>query len=297
MPLMTEESVVLDLSAVHRPGSAAEALRSLAEGRGRGLYVAGGTIVVPAGSPNLDYLVDLTDAGLSGLRVREDGSIDVGATTRVSDLARAGAIASFAGGLLREAALAVANHTVRNLATVGGNLASWHFPTDLPPALLALDAEALLLGTGGERRVPLEDLYARRADVFRKGDLIVEVALPSSSRRLSGAFEKSGRANLDVAAVNCAVALAAGGGTLTDVRIALNGVGATPLRARDLESRVAGMRPGDGAIDDAIGEFCETLTPQSDHRASSDYRRKLARVLIGRALGRAGGLNDARDRR
>lgn len=281
---------MLDLRSVERPGSAADAVRALAEGSGRGLYVAGGTIVVPAASPNLDYLVDLGAAGLAGVSGDGDGSIAVGAMTSVADLARSEVVASLAGGVLRDAALAVANHTVRNVATVGGNVASWHFPTDLPPALLALDAIVVLVDGDGERRLSLEDLYSRRAETYRKGDLITGIELPSSSSGLCGAFRKRGRTRLDVATVNCAVALRRADGGLADVRIALNGVGAVPVRARELERTIEGEAVDPAAIDRAAGEYCRTLSPQSDHRAGAEYRRKLARVLIRRALSAAAGL-------
>jgi len=113
--------------------------------------------------------------------------------------ARSPAAGELAGGVLRTAARAVANHTIRNLATVGGNLLSWHYPSDLPPALLALDASVVLRGVEGEREIGLEDFYRSGRDVFRKGDLLVEVRVPNGASRLSGAFEKIGRKRLDVA--------------------------------------------------------------------------------------------------
>jgi CO/xanthine dehydrogenase FAD-binding subunit len=201
---------MLDLTSLERPTSPEEAIRLFAEAEGTGLYVAGGTVVVAAASPNLDYLVDLTRAGLDYERTTEDPSgahLAIGAMIRIADLARSQAAADLAGGVLREAARAVANHTIRNQATVGGNILSWAYPSDLPPALLALDAHVVVRNGEGERETGLDEFYRSRRDVFRKGDLVVEVRVPLDASRFSGAFEKTGRKRLDVAIMNCAVAL------------------------------------------------------------------------------------------
>lgn len=283
---------MLDLRNLYRPKSAEKAVRALLEGEGTGLYVAGGTIVVPAGSPSLDYLVDLTDAGLDYVKVEDtsDGrALAIGATTRIVDLSLSPELASPALRALLEAATDLGTHTVRNRATVGGNLYAAHFPSDLPPAFLALGASVRLQGADGPRDVSLEDFYARRSEVYRREDLIVEVRVPGGHEDLASAFEKTGRTRVDVAIVNCAVAVTVCGGTIEAARVALNGVSAVPFVAADAGAYLAGKSPTEDVFREAGRLVSESVSPRGDHRASADYRRKVAGVMTARALSRAAG--------
>jgi len=285
---------MLDIKTLERPKSPEEAVRVFAEAEGGGLYVAGGTIVMPAASPNLNYLVDLTGTGLSYIREASGEAgreIAIGAMTRVAELATDPLIGGAAGGLLRHAALAVATHTVRNRATVGGNLIVAGFPTDLPTALLALDASVVVQDAEGRRLVELEAFYERRSEVFRKGDLVVEIRVPLLDTRPSGAFEKIGRKRVDVAVVNCAVRLERSGARKRSARVALGGIGPSPVRLRSAEAILDGGGAGPGVFAEAAGLAAAELDPRSDHRASGDYRRKVAAVLVRRALKRAVGLD------
>jgi aerobic carbon-monoxide dehydrogenase medium subunit len=284
---------MLDLKVVHRPASPAEAVRVLADTEGRGLYVAGGTIVVVMGSSHLDFLVDLTAAGLSGILVESGGAapaLVIGATATAGELLRAPEAGRPAQGLLHAAASQMANHTVRNLATVGGNVFAWHFPTDLPPALLVLDAWITVEGRAGRRAFPLEDLYAKRRDVFAPGDLIVDVRVPAETPGLRGAFEKHGRKRLDVALVNCAASVRIEGGRIAEARLALNGVGGTPARRRDVEAFLKGKEPAPAVFEEAGRMVSAAVSPRTDLRASGEYRKKVAGVAARRALMRASGL-------
>jgi len=291
-----ESTAVLDLRTVLRPTNPTEAMRLLAGTEGRGLYVAGGTVLVVAGSSHLDFLVDLTAAGLTGIRVEPaagaSGTLVVGATTTVAELLRSPDAGRPAAGLLHEAAAHLANHTIRNLATVGGNTLAWHFPTDLPPALLVLDASITVAGPTGERVVSLVDLYARRGEVFAAGDVIVDVRVPAETPGLRGAFEKHGRKRLDVALVNCAAAARIEDGRIADARLALNGVGGAPVRRRDVEAFLTGKAAVAATFEEAGRMVSASVTPRTDHRASGEYRKRIAGVAAKRALMRAAGVGE-----
>jgi len=283
---------VFDLESLKRPTTPEEAVRDLLETEGTGMYLAGGTILVPTGSPSLDFLVDLTRLGLDHIRAagaEPGGALTIGAMVRMSDLAESDALSGAALGAIRDAAWAVGTHTVRNRATVGGNLFSAHFPSDLPPVFLALGATIRLQGADGPREVSLEDFYFRRSDVYRRGDLIVEVVVPEGHERLSVAFEKTGRTRVDVAIVNCAAAIAMDGSVIGEARIVLNGVSAAPLVAAEAGAFLAGKAPSEDAFQEAGRLVADSVSPRSDHRAGGDYRRKLAGVLAARAVSRAVG--------
>ena len=283
---------MLDLKNLYRPKSAEEAVRTLLETEGTGLYVAGGTIVVPTGSPSLDYLVDLTGVGLDYVRVEDtpDGrALAIGAMTRIADLATSPELASPALRAIIEAAADMGTHTTRNRATVGGNVFAAHFPSDLPPAFLALGASVRLRGADGPREVSLEDFYARRSEVYRRGDLIVEIRVPAGHEGLASAFEKTGRTRVDVAIVSCAAAVAVSGGTIETARVVLNGISAVPHVATGAEAYLVGKSPTEDVFREAGRLVSASVSPRGDHRASADYRRKVAGVMTARALSRAAG--------
>ncbi len=286
---------MMDLRAVLRPRSPEEAVRLFAEAEGNGLYVAGGTIIVPAGSSRLDFLVDLSRAGLDYVRMPDTGpggSLDlvIGAGTSIGDLTRSREIAGVANGVLVDAALAIATHTVRNRATVGGNIVASHYPTDLPPVLLALDATLAVMNVKGFREIVLHDFYARRRDLHEKGDLIVEVRIPGENLKAAAAFEKLGRLKLDLAVVNCAVALTGLADDATRARIAVNGTGRPPTRLTEVEGLLEMRRIDRGIVDEAARLAAGSVSAKSNHRASEGYRTKMTGVLVGRALARAAGL-------
>jgi len=283
---------VFDLESLKRPTTPEEAVRDLLETEGTGMYLAGGTILVPTGSPSLDFLVDLTRLGLDHITAAGEGpggAVTIGAMVRMSDLAESDILSGAALGAVSEAAWAVGTHTVRNRATVGGNIFAAHFPSDLPPVFIALGATVRLQGVEGPRDVPLEDFYSRRSDVYRRGDLIVEVTVPEGYERFSTAFEKTGRTRVDVAIVNCAAAVAMDGGVIAEARIALNGVSATPFVVSDAGAFLAGKAPSDDVFREVGRLVADGVSPRGDHRAGGDYRRKLAGVLATRAVSRAVG--------
>jgi carbon-monoxide dehydrogenase medium subunit len=295
-----QEVHVFDLESLKRPTTPEEAVSDLLETDGSGLYLAGGTIVVPTGSPGLDFLVDLSRLGLEFVRVEKNGSsgaevLTIGAMTRISDLMGDPAIGNQNWRSIREACYWLATHTVRNQATVGGNLTAAHFPSDLPPVFLSLDASIVVQGKDGRREVRLEDLYGSRSENHRRGDLILEVHVPAGPEGQVAAFEKTGRARVDVAVVNCAVALAAPDGTISAARVALSGLTANPLLVAEVSDFLAGKAPSEDLFAEAGRLVASTVSPRSDHRAGADYRKRVAGVLTERALTRAASGADAEE--
>jgi len=280
---------MLDLKVLHTPATPEDAFRALNETDGRGLYVGGGTVVVRAGSPNLDFLVDLSRAGMSYVR-SESGNLVLGAATTLASLTRSMEACGIASCVLHDAALAVGTHTIRNLATVGGNLVTWPFPSDLPVAFLVLDATLLVMGESGPREVALIDFFARGADVWTKGELMVEVRVPIPGHGLTGGFDKIGRKRIDVALANAAAAIDDDGGRMRDVRVAVGGVGSAPARLPECESFLKGKAPGADLFAEAGRMAAESVEPRSDHRAGASYRKRAAGVAVERALMRAAGL-------
>ncbi len=297
---------MLDLKTLKKPATPGEAVRYLLETEGTGLYVAGGTIVVPTASPSLDYLVDLGGLGLEYIRtagrpeesagagtdteaIGGDTALVLGAMTRIADLVESAELSGPALGAIREAARTIGTHTVRNRATVGGNIAAAHYPSDLPPVFLALGAAVVLHDAAGLREVSLADMFQKRAEVYRRGDLIVEVKIPAPPAGLRCAFEKTGRMKVDVAIVSCAASLVVENDRVALARIVLGGTGARPVVVEPAASFLLGKTPSPDVFERAGSIVSESVSPREDHRASSAYRKKVAAVVTRRALERAAG--------
>ncbi len=270
----------------YRPASVPEALRLLQRGKGQARIVAGGTDLVVAGAEPVRTLIDITRAGLSYVR-RRDGSLVIGATTTLGHVEESPALRAFAGGLLPRAAATCGSPGVRNLATVGGNLANASPAADMATALLALDASVIMAEGRGRRKMALCDYLERaRTGGFPKS-ILVEVIVPETPRgpNCRWSFQKLGRTTVDISLVSVAA------GVYLDARrrvkwarIALGSVAPAAIRADGAERLMKGRAMDDVLIAEAAAEVAREVMPVSDVRASAEYRREISAVLAARAL-------------
>ena len=178
-------------------------------------------------------------------------------------------------GVLRAVAAQVGDNQVRHRGTIGGSVAHGDPASDLPAALLALDATFVVQGPGGARSVAANDFFEGFLETALAPDeLLTEIQVRKSGA--SGfAYEKFNRRAQDWAIVG-AVAARVNGGT----HVALVNMGATPLRARAVETALTqGASAADAAREAAVG-----TEPPADLNASPEYRTHLAQVLVRRAL-------------
>jgi carbon-monoxide dehydrogenase medium subunit len=192
--------------------------------------------------------------------------------------------------LLAEAGAHVAHPSVRRRGTVVGSVAFADPAAELPAALLALDGEAVVAGPDGERTVAAADLFT---GAFRTslaaGELIAAVRLPRARGARTGSawIEVSRReGDLPVCGAGAVVTLDEAG-AIASARIALCGVGETPVRATAVEEALAGESPTDDAIARAADRAARDLAPPSDPHGSADFRRHLAVVMTRRSVQRA----------
>ena len=147
------------VEAFYRPGTVREALRLLQNGKNRARVVAGGTDLVVEADRSIRFLIDITHAGLSYIR-RKGKACVIGATTTMATLEHSPAIRALAGGILARAAATCGSVQIRNMATLGGNLANGSPAADTATPLLALDAEVVLADARGRRKIPLAAFYS-----------------------------------------------------------------------------------------------------------------------------------------
>jgi aerobic carbon-monoxide dehydrogenase medium subunit len=251
-----------------------QAIELLGSGRDAKL-LAGGHSLVPLMRLRLARPEVLVDIGrLSDLSyVREDGdALAIGALTRFHDLSTDELLRAECP-VLAEASGRLGDPQVRHRATIGGSIAHSDPAADAPTILLALDAELVVRGPGGERRLPIaESSGGFLQTALEPAEVLTEIRVPKGT---TGAYLKSTRRAQDYATVAVA-AMRVNGGT----RVALTNMGPTVLRASGVEEALAS-----GADPAAAAErAAEGTSPPSDHNASGEFREHLARVLTRRAL-------------
>jgi len=178
---------------------------------------------------------------------------------------------------------------VRNLATVGGNLAHGDPANDHPATMLALGAEVVAVGPKGERRVPVASFFTGPFETTLKPDeILTEIRIPSPPARSGGAYLKLERkvGDFATAAVAAQVTLGANG-ACEHVGIGLTNVGLTPIKATKAETSLKGKAPDEATIKRAAELAAEVAEPSEDLRGSVEYKRDLVRILTARALRKA----------
>ena len=184
-----------------------------------------------------------------------------------------------------EAAHSMAADQIRNIGTIGGNLVSAVPSADLPPILIALDARARIVGTSGERTIPLEDFFAGPGKtVLENGEILVEIIIPDQPTTGSNYIKFGLRRAGALAVAGVASSVTVGYGTCQDVRIVLGAVAPTPMRTRQAESVLRGKKISRELIDEAGKVAAAESKPISDIRGSIEYRRNLVDVLTRRSL-------------
>jgi carbon-monoxide dehydrogenase medium subunit len=279
----------------HAPRTTADALDILAAGDGDTKVLAGGQSLVPILAMRLgrfDHLVDLNRVPeLVGIDSVE-GALRVGAMTSQATVERSVQVARDVP-LLHRATPFIGHFQIRNRGTVGGSIAHADPASEYPAVAVALGARIELRGPASVRWVDAADFFVGTWTTAAEPDEIVTAVLfPVRSPRSGAAVEELARRHGDfaVAGTTCAVAVD-DDGRINTAAIALFGVGSTPVRARAAEAALVGSVGGTD-LRDAAQLAVADLDPPSDLHAPGSYRRKVAAVLVARALDRA--LTEAR---
>ena len=256
-----------------RPGSVEEAISLLAEHEGARALAGGQTLVnvMKARAAAPDVLVDLNR--LDDLkRISVSGDVlELGAMTTYTDVLSSSEV-EVARPVLAEVCAMIADVQVRNRGTIGGNVCSNDPTNHLPPLMVALGAEMVILGPDGERTVPAADFFVGvYMTAAGPGDLLTRIRIPAGRR---AAFEAVTLGADGTCIVSAAAALDG------DVRVALGCVDAVPVL-------VTASSTDETAVREAVRGAA--IEPPSDVHASADYRRHLAEVVAVRAVEKASG--------
>ena len=275
----------------HAPTTVGEATALLARLGEEAKVLSGGQSLIPLMKLRLTSPVHVVDIngipGLSGIR-EADGVLRIGALTRESDLEESELIRT-RYPLLHDTSKVIADPVVRNLATIGGNLAHGDPANDHPATMLALGAEVVAIGTKGERRIAIGSFFTGPfATSLKPDEILVEIRIPQPVAKSGGAYLKLERKVGDFATAAVAAQLTLGAsGACDQVGIGLTNVGLTPIKATKAEAALKGKAPDETAIKRAAELAAEASEPFEDLRGSVEYKRDLVRVLTARALRRA----------
>ena len=246
--------------------------------------LAGGHSLLPIMKLRLAAPTVLVDLGrIDDLNyVRDEGDhLAIGAMTRHCDVERDSTLAEHCGLIAYTASL-VGDPQVRHRGTIGGSVSHGDAASDLPSALLALDANFVVKGPGGERTVAAGDFFEDYLQTTLAPDeVLTEIRVP----KLGGAgwsYKKFNRRAQDWAVVGVAAVVERSNGSIGSARIGLTNMGSTPLRATAAENALSGADPS--SVAEATSSADEGTSPSSDIAASDEYRRHLARVLSRRAV-------------
>ena len=271
------------------PRTLSEALELLSS-REDAKLLAGGHSLLPAMKLRLATPALLVDISrISGLNyIREVGDrLSIGAMTTHAEVVASSVLQRYSP-LLPQAASQIGDTQVRNCGTIGGSLAQAHPAADYPAVVLALDAEIVAVGRGGERPIKALDFFTGMfSTALRADEIITEVRVPKTEGQRV-AYKKHHHPASGFAVVGVAVRLKASADRIDTVAVGITGVSHNAYRAVAVEDSLRG-RPL-GAIAAAAARVANDVDVLGDYYASAEYRKHLAAVLTRRALEQAAGV-------
>jgi carbon-monoxide dehydrogenase medium subunit len=272
------------------PGTLSEAIALLGQNPDAKI-LAGGHSLIPMMKFRLATPSLLIDIGqIEGLAyVREEGGfLKIGAMTREATLDHSPLIDA-RYPLLADATKMIADPVVRNMATVGGNLAHADPANDHPAVMLAYGASVIATGPSGTREIPISDFFVGPfTSALEAGEILTEIRIPAHRAGDGGCYMKIERKVGDYATAAVAVQLHLDGTNRCDsAGIALTNLGLTPIKCTAAAQSLIGEALTDDVIKAAAQLAADTAEPQADYRGSEAYKRSLVKTLTVRAVRKA----------
>lgn len=269
----------------HRPESLDEAIQ-LKKAIPDSLFISGGTdlmIRIKKKELHPSALVSLRSIDeLSGI---ENGKrIRIGAMTSISDLIK-NPWMNEKYPVLIQAAHAMGNVQIRNVATIGGNLCNGSPAADMAPPLLVLEAKVKLQSDKKSRELPLENFFLGPGEnPLSSGEILSDILLDPPEQDSKSIFLKKGRTRMDLAVASAAFLIRNDGKRFLKARVAVGSVAPAPLRLFALENLLEGALFSQDLLNEAQRLASRSVSPITDIRSTAEYRRHLVGVLVRRAL-------------
>jgi aerobic carbon-monoxide dehydrogenase medium subunit len=235
-----------------------------------------------------EYVIDINGIpGLSHIK-EEDGVLKIGALTREAAIEHSELLARHFP-IFGDVTKLIADPQVRNMGTIGGNLAHGDAANDHPAVMLALNATIIATGADGERSIPIDEFfYGFYMTALQHGEILTEIQIPVPPAGTGSAYHKMERKVGDYATAGVAVQLTLDAdGVCTAAGIGLTNVNPTPLRASRSEAALIGKHLTSEIIAEAAHFASEDCSPSSDLRGSEEYKRHIVAVLVKRMIHKA----------
>ncbi len=271
-----------------RPTNLGETLSYLSSYGGKSKVLAGGTdlvLLLQQGIMKPTHIIDISNVPeLSYIR-EEDGHLRIGAATKMRDMELSKLVRTKIP-MLAEASQLVGEIGVRNIATIGGNLANASPAADSAPPLLVLDASLKIRKGEAERTIKLNEFFLHvKKTVLAADELVTEVTIPIPPPKSGGAFFRlAKRGGNIISIVSAAAFLTLNGKVCSVARIAMGSVAPTPIRIKSAEKVLEGAEPTEENIRTAAQKAFDEIKPISDIRASAEYRKDTSRVYVRKAI-------------
>jgi aerobic carbon-monoxide dehydrogenase medium subunit len=274
-----------------RPQTLSEAIALLDKHGETAKILSGGQSLIPMMKVRLarpEYIIDINRLPNLQYIKEEAGFLKIGGLTREADL-EASEIVRSKYPIILDTAKLIADPQVRNMATVGGNLAHGDPANDHPATMLALGAEIVAVGKNGERAIPINQFFLSVfTTALEKGEILTEIRIPIPPSGSGGAYFKLERKVGDFATVGVAVQLTVDAvGVCLRAGIGLTNVGPIPIKSTRAEQSLIGRILNDEQIKQAANLAAEDSQPSSDLRGPVEYKLAMVRELTKRALTRA----------
>ncbi|MDP6889813.1 MAG: FAD binding domain-containing protein [Phycisphaerales bacterium] len=266
-----------------------EAAAALMEQLGpRAEYVAGGTdllVDLKTARTEADHLISITNIDQARQLTADSEGLTIGSLVPVGRLNETPLSGTWAA--IHDATQVMAAPAIRNMATVGGNLASAVPCADLPPILMVLGGGVDLWSRTGVRRIPVCEFFTGpRTTVRRHDEILLSIHVPPPANRSGASYERFAlREGNSIAVASVAARIRLDdAGMMQEAALAIGAVAPTPLLLENIPAILAGRAPNETAWADAADAAVAAADPISDIRGSAEFRRELTGVLTARAL-------------
>ncbi len=248
--------------------------------------MAGGTITLHRMKERIGvkkYLLSLKGVlNLDGISASKDGRLSIGPMASIQAVADSKVVRKQCA-LLADACSIHSTPQIRNMGTIGGNVACNLATAETVPVLAALGAQVKLTSSAGSRTVPVEELYKELKD----GESLTEILVPAVGEAKAGYEKWAMRKRFDYATISAAAALSISGKKCTAARVALGGVTLPTRRPKQAEDMLKGQAVTDALIEQVAEAAAKEARVGADVYFTADYKRELVKVMVRRAIKKA----------
>ncbi|MDA8222968.1 xanthine dehydrogenase family protein subunit M [Desulfosporosinus sp.] len=276
--------------------SLADALDAMTQYSGKAKILAGGTDLLTkmkSGLLQCEYLIFVKKIEGLNYLISDSNTLRIGPMVSLRTIEKSEQVKAYYSALF-EAVRSMAATSVKNMATIGGNLCNGSPAADTAPPLLVYGATLKLSSTRGDRMVPVEEFFVGPGKtVLESDELLTEISIPDLGEHVGSSFLKLGRVAADIAKINVAVCLKRTGRTVSNCRIAFGSAAPTPIRLPEAEAMLTSQEMTVELITKVAQAAAKMIKPITDKRSTSSYRQQVSKVIleegIRSAWQRAGG--------